>query len=71
MPPETDDASNPLAWMKRAHSNLTRAKLFADDPGVLYEDCCFDAQQAAEKAIKALLVQLGIPFRKTMTFWLC
>jgi len=27
------------------------------------EDLCFDAQQAAEKALKALLLFYGIPFR--------
>jgi HEPN domain-containing protein len=26
------------------------------------EDLCFDAQQAAEKAIKAVLLKLGVPF---------
>ena len=30
---------------------------------VLWEDLCFDAQQAAEKALKAVLVALGIQFR--------
>jgi len=32
---------------------------------VLYEDLCFDAQQAAEKAIKAVLVSRQIDFPKT------
>lgn len=31
-------------------------------PGVYLEDLCFDAQQAAEKAIKAVLIARGIPF---------
>jgi HEPN domain-containing protein len=29
---------------------------------VYLEDLCFDAQQAAEKAIKALLIKHGVPF---------
>lgn len=34
-------------------------------PEILYEDLCFDAQQAAEKAIKAVLVQRKVVFPKT------
>ena len=30
--------------------------------GIYLEDLCFDAQQAAEKAIKALLIHLGVRF---------
>jgi HEPN domain-containing protein len=32
---------------------------------VLHEDLCFDAQQAAEKAIKAVLVNRSVEFPKT------
>ena len=32
---------------------------------MLYEDLCFDAQQGAEKAIKALLVHYQVRFPKT------
>ena len=45
--------------MSRAHSNVGRAKLWTD--GVYLEDLCFDAQQAAEKAVKALLLARGVP----------
>jgi HEPN domain-containing protein len=31
-------------------------------PGVYLEDLCFDAQQAAEKAVKALLIHRGVEF---------
>jgi len=31
-------------------------------PGACLEDLCFNAQQAAEKAIKGVLKHLGIPF---------
>ena len=54
-----------LRWLKRARSNLARAKADRHLPEVLYEDLCFDAQQAAEKAIKAVLVYKKIPFPKT------
>ena len=31
-------------------------------PGVYLEDLCFDAQQAAEKAIKAVMLQRNVEF---------
>jgi hypothetical protein len=40
-------------WLRRARSNLARAKQDKPDE-VLFEDLCFDAQQAVEKALKAL-----------------
>jgi HEPN domain-containing protein len=45
-------------WLRRARSNLARShqpKLTE----IYVEDLCFDAQQAAEKAIKALFVLHG------------
>ncbi len=33
--------------------------------GVLYEDLCFSAQQAAEKALKAVCLAKGLDFPKT------
>jgi len=56
MPRPTRDPSNPSEWLRRARSNLARARADRDVADVLYEDLCFDAQQAAEKAIKAVLV---------------
>lgn len=57
--------TDPREWLRRARSNLTRAKTPSNDPQILLEDLCFDAQQAAEKALKAIAVALQIPFRKT------
>lgn len=51
-------------WLKRAHSNLERAKAGQVSEEILFEDLCFDCQQAAEKSIKALLVHLDIEFEK-------
>ncbi|MEW5936887.1 MAG: HEPN domain-containing protein [Candidatus Thermoplasmatota archaeon] len=51
-----------LEWLRRARSNLERAKAGKISEGVLYEDLCFDCQQAAEKAIKALLISTGKEF---------
>lgn len=59
MPPETPNPTEPQEWLRRARSNLYRAKILGDDPQVAYEDSCFDAQQAAEKALKGLLVHLA------------
>jgi len=55
--------SDPHRWIDRARSNLTRAKHIIE--GVYLEDLCFDAQQAAEKAIKAVLIFLGVRFPRT------
>jgi HEPN domain-containing protein len=52
--------SDPAEWLNRAASNLVRAK--AMTPGAYLEDLCFDAQQAAEKAIKAVFVHREIKF---------
>ena len=40
-------------WMARAKSDLAIAKMPLPE-GALYEDLCFHAQQAAEKALKAV-----------------
>ncbi len=53
---------SPEDWLARAQSNLSRANQPKPDD-VYWEDLCFDAQQAAEKALKALLIKRNIPFR--------
>src|SRR5712691_3493846 len=60
MPPERFLPNDPREWLNRARSNLSRAK--AKIPEAYLEDLCFDAQQAAEKAIKAVLMKKGIAF---------
>jgi HEPN domain-containing protein len=50
-------------WLRRAHSDLSLASI-ALPQGVLYSELCFHAQQAAEKSIKAVLIQHGIEFHK-------
>ena len=45
-------------WLQRAESNLEIARR-ARGEKVLLEDLCFEAQQAAEKALKALLIHLS------------
>lgn len=66
MPLSEEESHDALQWLRRARSNLARAKANHPLPAeVLYEDLCFDAQQAAEKAIKAVLVYKNITFPKT------
>ena len=59
-PPERSPANDPHEWLNRARSNLVRAR--RREAGVYLEDLCFDAQQAAEKAVKAVLVARRIDF---------
>jgi HEPN domain-containing protein len=41
---------------------LAKARNAPETPEIYLEDLCFDAQQAAEKAIKAVLIHLGVRF---------
>ena len=61
MPPE-HIAGSPENWLARARSSLSLAKV-KKPPECLWEDLCFHAQQAVEKALKAVLVHQGIAFR--------
>jgi HEPN domain-containing protein len=65
MPRDRRRAGNPREWLRRARSDLALAQVARGREGVLLEDLCFHAQQAAEKATKALLVARGVPFPKT------
>lgn len=56
---------SPGEWMDHAESDLRLARLAASDPSIRRELGCFHAQQAAEKAIKALLLSLKIEFPPT------
>ena len=48
---------DPREWITRANSNLTLARNVI--PDVELEDLCFDAQQAAEKGVKAIFIYRG------------
>ena len=52
--------TDPREWLLRARSNLAGAG--AATPGVCLEDLCFNAQRAAEKAIKAVFIHRGARF---------
>lgn len=52
-------------WIRYAQSDLRAAERLLDEELVLFGTSCFHAQQAAEKALKAILVFYGIDFPKT------
>jgi HEPN domain-containing protein len=51
-------------WLARAEGDLALARVPLPE-GAFYEDLCFHAQQAAEKAIKAIYQHNGKRFRYT------
>lgn len=62
MPHDLKELGTPQEWLKRAKSNLALAKQPRTED-IYLEDLCFEIQQAAEKAIKAVLLFNGIQFR--------
>ena len=56
-PPERFDPQDPREWLNRARSNLALAKRC--EPDIYLEDLCFECQQAAEKALKGLVLSRG------------
>ena len=64
--PERFPPDDPREWLNHARSNLAMAKNRV--PEVYLEDLCFEAQQAAEKAIKAVMIMRNIEFPKRV--WL-
>jgi HEPN domain-containing protein len=63
MPRERFEPDDPREWVARARGNIVIARNLI--PGVELEDLCFNAQQAAEKALKAVLLKLGVDFPYT------
>ncbi len=53
MSPEDVEPGSPADWLRHAASDLKLARI-ARPPEVLLEALCFHAQQAAEKALKAV-----------------
>jgi HEPN domain-containing protein len=57
---ERYDPEDPREWINRAYSSLNMAK---KDPNDVYlEDLCYNAQQAVEKAIKAVFIKYNVDF---------
>jgi HEPN domain-containing protein len=63
--PARADPSDPLTWLERATGDLQIAGLGSTDAGIFLEDLCFHAQQAAEKALKAVCISRGLDFPRT------
>jgi HEPN domain-containing protein len=64
VPPERRTPGSPSDWLRRARSDLALAKTPLPTD-VVYEDLCFHAQQAAEKAIKSVYRARKHEFRYT------
>ena len=58
--PDRFPPDSPEEWMNRARSSLSIARQKSHD--IYLEDLCYQAQQAAEKAIKAIFLAKGIKF---------
>lgn len=54
---------DPGEWLNRARSSMSLA--YAQSDETYYEDLCYQAEQAAEKAIKAIFIFLNYPFPYT------
>lgn len=67
MPREHFGPDNPREWLARARSALLYAQ--RAPAGVDAEDVAFQAQQAAEKAVKAVLIRhrIAFPFTHNLT----
>jgi len=53
------------AWIKKADRDLQTVKNEFNSEEPVFESICFHSQQAAEKYLKAYLIYLEIPFKKT------
>lgn len=58
------EPNHPQTWPARAKSSLALAQV-KPSPEIFLEDLGYNAQQAAEKALKALCIARGIAFPKT------
>jgi len=64
MPHEGHFPGSPADWLRYAYSDLEMART-GRQPKILFEVLCFHAQQAAEKALKAVLIAKGVAPPKT------
>ena len=64
MSPKGGAEGTPEEWLRRAKGNLALAKQ-RKPRDAYWEDLCFEAEQAVEKALKAVLRSRGIDFPKT------
>ena len=57
-------ADDYTSWIRRAKSSLAISKIKSGEY-IVYEDLCFQAQQAVEKALKGLLIFYNVEPEKT------
>lgn len=55
---------SPREWLRYARSDYTLGSIKRPN-GVMLETLCYHAQQCAEKALKAVLLELGVTFPYT------
>jgi HEPN domain-containing protein len=63
--PSSPSPGTPEDWLRHARSDLAVARAVETNPEVLPNQTAFHAQQAAEKAIKAVMIHEGIAFPLT------
>ncbi len=61
----TDRLADTARWLRYAEEDLITAETYLNDPRVPPRQACWHAQQAAEKALKAVLIFLQIDFQRT------
>jgi len=61
MPRSSDGADEAAKWLEDARADLAIARIPLPR-GAKYEQLCFHAQQAVEKAMKAVLLKCGVDF---------
>jgi HEPN domain-containing protein len=61
MPPDAPTPGSPHDWIRHASSDMSLARQLGA-PDVLLESLCFHTQQAAEKCLKAVLLDHEIQF---------
>ena len=64
-PDGTSHRGGPADWLQHARSDLCLAQARPSDQNILFETLSFHAQQAAEKALKAVLVLSNVEFPRT------
>lgn len=64
MPPEKKDLNDPAIWIEYAKSDLALARR-GKGPEVRFGALCYLCQQAAEKALKAVLLKQKVEFPPT------
>jgi HEPN domain-containing protein len=64
VPPDAQVPGSAVEWLSFARSDLALGRA-ADTPGVRFESLCYQLQQAAEKAVKAVCQHHSLRFRYT------